>query len=108
MTSTSPGPKLRRSGANFGAKWPWRQAARLRRAASWVSERGPPHSRASSQWSSAPSPRLPGLLHDFQNSPALFLGDRARLGDADQVAHAALVLLVVDLELGALLHRLAV
>src|SRR5579859_6745181 len=51
---------------------------------------------------------LSRLLHDFQDAPALLLGDRACLGDADQVAHTALVLLVVDLELRALLDRLAV
>src|SRR5450759_575538 len=43
----------------------------------------------------------PGLLHDLEQAPALLLGDGARLGDADQVADAALVLLVVHLELGA-------
>src|ERR1041384_960297 len=51
---------------------------------------------------------LSGLLDDLEYAPALLLGDRPRLGDAHQVAHAALVLLVVDLELGALLNRLAV
>src|SRR5256885_441105 len=51
---------------------------------------------------------LPGLLHDLKYAPALLLGDGARFGDAHEVAHAALVLLVVDLEPGALLHRLAV
>src|SRR5258708_17540157 len=51
---------------------------------------------------------LLGLLHDFQNAPALLLGDGARFGDADQVADAALVLLVVDLELRAPLDGLAV
>src|SRR5467141_919959 len=48
------------------------------------------------------------LLHDFEHAPALLLGDGARFGDADEVAHAALVLLVVDLEPRALLHGLAV
>src|SRR6202521_543293 len=48
------------------------------------------------------------LLHDFEHAPALLLGDGARLGDADQVADAALVLLVVDLELGAPPDGLAV
>src|SRR5438094_2364892 len=47
---------------------------------------------------------LPGLLHDLKYAPSFLLGEGARLGDADEVAHAALVLLVVDLELGALLH----
>src|SRR5436309_579524 len=42
--------------------------------------------------------RLLGLLHDLEHPPALLLGEGARLGDADEVAHAALVLLVVDLE----------
>src|SRR5258706_11101108 len=51
---------------------------------------------------------LLGLLHDFQQAPALLLGDGARLGDADQVADAALVLFVVDLELRAPLDGLAV
>src|SRR5450759_689811 len=50
----------------------------------------------------------PGLLHDLEQAPALLLGDGARLGDADQVADAALVLLVVHLELGAVLDGLAV
>src|SRR6202140_452706 len=48
------------------------------------------------------------LLHDFEHAPALLLGDGARLCDADQVADAALVLLVVDLELRAPLNGLAV
>src|SRR5450756_238371 len=51
---------------------------------------------------------LLGLLHDFEQAPALLLGDGARLGDADQVAYAALVLLVVNLELRAALDGLAV
>src|SRR5438093_13476066 len=52
--------------------------------------------------------RLLGLLHDLEHPPALLLGDGARLGDADEVAHAALVLLVVDLEAGPLLDGLLV
>src|SRR4029077_8349012 len=48
------------------------------------------------------------FLHDLEHAPANLLGDRLRFGDADEVAHAALVLLVVDLELRAPLHRLAV
>src|ERR1700686_2348152 len=48
------------------------------------------------------------LLHDFEHAPALLLGDGARLGDADQVADTALVLLVVHLELRASLDGLAV
>src|SRR6202171_2027330 len=51
---------------------------------------------------------LLGLLHDLEQAPPLLLGDGARLGDADQVANAALILLVVDLELGALPDGLAV
>src|SRR5579864_1007183 len=51
---------------------------------------------------------LLGLLHDLKYAPALLFRDGARLGDADEVAHAALVLLVVDLEPGALLHRLPI
>src|SRR5439155_21809618 len=51
---------------------------------------------------------LSRLLHDLEHAPALLLGDGTRLGDAHEVAHAALVLLVVDVEPGALLHRLAV
>src|SRR5947207_14052193 len=47
---------------------------------------------------------LPGLLHDLKYPPSFLLGEGARLADADEVAHAALVLLVVDLELDALLH----
>src|SRR5437867_1262806 len=52
--------------------------------------------------------RLLGLLHDLEHSPALLLGEGARLGDADEVAHAALVLLVVDLEARPLADGLAV
>src|SRR5579864_230064 len=68
--------------------------------------RSPPlRPRAASQ---APSPRLLRLLHDLKHAPALLLRDGARLGDADQVAHTALVLLVVDLEASPLPHGLAV
>src|SRR6202521_520152 len=52
--------------------------------------------------------RLLGFLHYFEQAPALLFGDGARFCDADEVADPALVLLVVDLELGALLHRLLV
>src|SRR5712691_151162 len=48
------------------------------------------------------------LLHDLEDAPANLLGDGLRFGDAHEVADAALVLLVVDLELCAPLHRLAV
>src|SRR5438874_4299077 len=48
------------------------------------------------------------FLHDLYDAPALLLRDRPRLDDPDQVAHAALVLLVVSLESDALLHRLLV
>src|SRR5713101_5815611 len=48
------------------------------------------------------------LLHDLQHAPPNLLGDGLRFGDADEVAHAAFVLLVVNLELRAPLHRLAV
>src|SRR6202171_1673082 len=48
------------------------------------------------------------LLDDLEQAPALLLGDGARFSDADQVADSALVLLVVDLELGAVSHGLAV
>src|SRR5947207_12760618 len=51
---------------------------------------------------------LPGFFHDLEQAPALLLRDGPGLGDADEVAHAALVLLVVDLEPGALLHGFAV
>src|SRR6266853_906675 len=47
-------------------------------------------------------------LHDLEQAPALLFRDRARLGNADEVPHAALVLLVVNLEPRALLDRLAV
>src|ERR1700693_2784204 len=43
-----------------------------------------------------------GLLDDLKYAPAFLFGDGARFGDANQVADATLVLLVVDLELGAL------
>src|ERR1700682_210550 len=48
------------------------------------------------------------LLDYLKYAPAFLLGDGTRLGDADEVAHAAFVLLVVDLEPRALLDRLAV
>src|SRR5947209_18131237 len=51
---------------------------------------------------------LLGLFHDLEHAPSLLLGERTGLGDADEVAHAALVLLVVHLELGSLLDRLAI
>src|SRR5579859_4469003 len=51
---------------------------------------------------------LLGLLDDLEQAPALLFRDRACLGDADEVADAGLVLLVVHLELGALLDRLAI
>src|SRR5438132_10575100 len=51
---------------------------------------------------------LPGLLHDVQYAPAFLAGHRAGLGEADEAGHAALVLLVMHLEAGALLDRLAV
>src|SRR5258708_40001144 len=49
-----------------------------------------------------------GFFDDLQYPPALLFRDRPRLGDADEVAHAAFVLLVVDLEPGSLLQSLAV
>src|SRR5216683_7740268 len=51
---------------------------------------------------------LLGLLHDLEHPPALLLGDWTRFGYADEVAHTAFVLLVVDLELRALLDCLPV
>src|SRR5260370_14001552 len=48
------------------------------------------------------------LLHDLEHALANLLGDGLCFGDADEVAHAAFVLLVVNLELRAPLHRLAV
>src|SRR5713226_1695781 len=51
---------------------------------------------------------LPGLLHDLKYAPALLFRDGARFGDAHEVADAALVLLVMDLELGPVLQGLAV
>src|SRR5260370_33530173 len=48
------------------------------------------------------------LLHDLEHAPANLLGDGLCFGDADEVAHAAFVLLVVHLELRTLLLRLAV
>src|SRR5487761_153149 len=44
---------------------------------------------------------LLSLLNNLKYAPAFLLGDGARFGDANKVADAALVLLVVDLELGA-------
>src|SRR5437879_13838807 len=52
--------------------------------------------------------RLLGLLPDLEHAPALLARQRTRFGDANQIAHAAFVLLVVNLEAGALLDRLAV
>src|SRR5713101_4909214 len=51
---------------------------------------------------------LLGFLHDLEHAPALLFGDRARFGDANEVTHAAFVLLVVNLELGSPLDRLLV
>src|SRR6266851_2460892 len=48
------------------------------------------------------------LLHDLEHAPANLFRDGLCLGDPDKVAHSALVLLVVDLELRAPLHRLTV
>src|SRR5487761_693836 len=45
---------------------------------------------------------LLSLLDNLKYAPAFLLGDGAGFGDANQVADATLVLLVVDLELGAL------
>src|SRR5437764_3247583 len=47
------------------------------------------------------SPRSPGGLHDLGQAPALRLGQRTRLDDADDVADLRLVLLVVRVELDA-------
>src|SRR5205823_11121741 len=47
------------------------------------------------------SPRSPGGLHDLGQAPALRLGQRTRLDDADDVADLRLVLLVVRMELDA-------
>src|SRR2546429_1818967 len=51
---------------------------------------------------------LLGLLDDLEHAPALLARQRSRFGNANQIAHAAFVLLVVNLEAGALLDRLAV
>src|SRR5439155_491418 len=45
-----------------------------------------------------------GALHDLEQAPALGLGERARLLDANQVAHVCRVLLVVGGELGGAPH----
>src|SRR2546421_11313518 len=42
---------------------------------------------------------LPRRLHDFGQAPVLLLRERARLDDADEIAHLRLVLLVVRVEL---------
>src|SRR6478672_7503368 len=52
--------------------------------------------RRVSCWITAPLPRL---LHDLREPPALRLRERARLHDADGVADAGRVLLVVRVEL---------
>ena len=49
-----------------------------------------------------------GRLHDFHQTPALGLAQRAAAGDADAVAFLAVVLFIVDLELLGLLDELAV
>src|SRR5262249_28882623 len=96
-------------GADFAAKWPLRQAARFIRAASCAGKERPPNSATSTQnCTTGAIATLFRLLDDFLNAPALLLGHRARFDDAHQVAHAGLVLLVVDLEACALPHRLAV
>src|SRR5215207_2298981 len=46
-------------------------------------------------------PALPGGLHDLYETPVLGLRERSRLNDADDVADAGPVLLVVSMELRA-------
>src|SRR5882672_8670981 len=54
---------------------------------------------------SRPAPRaLAGALHESREAPALVLGQRTRLHEANDVPDAALVLLVVHLELLATAH----
>src|SRR5437870_9396153 len=52
--------------------------------------------------------RSPRLLDDLDDAPALVLRERSGLHDPHQVAHAAVVLVVVDLELRPVLHDLLV
>src|SRR6266849_2142240 len=111
MDPTFPGPKSRCWGADFGPKWTWRQATWVSRAPGRLTHgcEIAAHSEERIKTSIAgANSTLLGLLHDLKYAPALLPGDGARLGDADEVADAALVLLVVDLEPRALLHRLAV
>src|SRR5689334_9767653 len=51
---------------------------------------------------------LSGALHESREPPALVLGQRARLHEADHVPDMALVLLVVHLELLATAHVTAI
>src|SRR5262249_47407836 len=50
-------------------------------------------------WIIGMAPGLPGALDDLHEAPALVLGQRPSLHEADHVAGLALVLLVVNLEL---------
>src|SRR5688500_13530189 len=62
--------------------------------------------RRDSCWIIAPPLLRP--LEDLDEPPALGLGQRSGLHDPDTVALAGVVRLVVDVELGAARHRLAV
>src|SRR5699024_9096636 len=54
------------------------------------------------------APSLLGLLDDLNQAPALFAAERTGFHHQNAVAHAALVVLVVRLELGGTVHNLAV
>src|SRR6266545_4918139 len=51
---------------------------------------------------------LPRLLEDLDEAPALLPRQRPALGDPHEVAHAGLVALVVDVQLGGVAHGLPV
>src|SRR5438046_6660342 len=55
-------------------------------------------------WIMEMAPGLPGALDELHESPALVLGQRPGLHEADHVADLALVLLVMDFELLAPPH----
>src|SRR5512144_650716 len=59
-------------------------------------------------WIMARSSRSPRPLDETEEAPPLVLGQRARLHEADDVSHAAFVLLVVHLELLPAAHIPAV
>src|SRR5215472_15271288 len=84
-----------------------RRPMRTRRAAPQVPQTS---RREGGFWKGGPAPTCtsPRLLDHFDDAPALLLRQRAGLHDPDQVAHLALVALVVGLEARAVLDHLLV